>query len=237
MKTRVATATILILLSIVSSFLEETVFNTVSFLLAFIALWETMDKIDKGWVRGGKFRTLTVVAALLFFLYASFALAFALPLLRWHNPVVVNIWILVLPPIGRWLIISIVSTVVYDTAAFLIGQRFGKRRFENSSFVFLRVSPKKSWEGSLGALLISVPVVVFLSGNLLSLGLAFSVLLGIALGMAAFFGDLIESGLKRLLGTKDMGNLLPGHGGLLDRLDSHMMSMVVTITILLIIRE
>lgn len=107
---------------------------------------------------------------------------------------------------------------VNDTGAYLIGSMFGKHR------LFERISPKKSWEGfwgGMGAALIASQVFSYYSPEIVFwkwLGLA-----GIIVVFATW-GDLTESLLKRTLGVKDSGNVLPGHGGMLDRFDSIMMA-------------
>ncbi len=101
-----------------------------------------------------------------------------------------------------------------DTGAYLIGSMLGKHR------LFARISPKKSWEGFFGGL----AVAVLGSQLLATLDPLYSHLqwMGLAIVVVAFgtWGDLIESLLKRTIGVKDSGNLLPGHGGMLDRFDS-----------------
>lgn len=101
-----------------------------------------------------------------------------------------------------------------DTMAYLIGSQIGKRPF------FSRISPKKTWEGTLGGI-----VGVFIVSWLLSLLITdFSLAEWLALGAVAAImgtaGDLVESMLKRSVNIKDSGNIMPGHGGFLDRFDS-----------------
>lgn len=108
----------------------------------------------------------------------------------------------------------ILAAAASDTAAFYAGTRLGKRR------IWPTVSPKKSWAGSVGGMIGCVLVVAGLG---LALGRASwwaFALLGVLLNLAAQMGDFFESALKRSLGIKDSGTLLPGHGGLLDRIDS-----------------
>jgi phosphatidate cytidylyltransferase len=106
-----------------------------------------------------------------------------------------------------------------DTFAYLFGITLGKHR------LFLRVSPKKSWEGAIGGGLVTLALGWGLGSwlELLSpalwLGLAFLVVLG------GTFGDLFESLLKRSVNIKDSGSILPGHGGILDRFDSLLFSI------------
>lgn len=105
-----------------------------------------------------------------------------------------------------------------DTGAFLVGSAFGKRK------LFERISPKKSWEGFWGGLVIVLIASQAFAwyapeiGRLHWLGLAAVIVL------FATWGDLTESLLKRTLGVKDSGNVLPGHGGILDRFDSVLMA-------------
>lgn len=111
-----------------------------------------------------------------------------------------------------------------DTGAFLFGSTFGKHR------LFERVSPKKSWEGFWGGLFCSVATgaVIGLTPTGLSADgegnpVLFWTLAGVVVSVASTFGDLFESVIKRNLHLKDSGNLIPGHGGILDRIDSLLM--------------
>lgn len=102
-----------------------------------------------------------------------------------------------------------------DTGAYCVGSLLGKHK------LFPRISPKKSWEGFVGGVVIAV-----LAGYAFSLffsyvmGAAWWMLMAFVVAIAGTFGDLMESMLKRTCGVKDSGNILPGHGGLLDRFDS-----------------
>ena len=113
------------------------------------------------------------------------------------------------------LLLAFVMIWMNDTGAFLVGCTIGKHR------LFERISPKKSWEGFWGGLVFSV-----LSGVAYyyfvdqAQGLPFYVILGVIASIFATFGDLVESMFKRSIGVKDSGNLIPGHGGILDRIDS-----------------
>lgn len=105
--------------------------------------------------------------------------------------------------------------ILGDTFAFFVGSRFGKRRLAP------RLSPNKSWEGAVGGIAGSVLAAVLAHvwfWQRLPLGHALA--LGVILGTAGILGDLAESMLKRASGVKDSSNLIPGHGGLLDRTDS-----------------
>lgn len=99
-----------------------------------------------------------------------------------------------------------------DTFAYLVGCKFGKKR------LFERHSPKKSWEGFFGGLsatIIAAVVMYLIYGN----GLVAWLLIAILTSVVGTLGDLVESMFKRQMGVKDSGNILPGHGGILDRFD------------------
>lgn len=105
-----------------------------------------------------------------------------------------------------------------DTGAFCVGSLFGKNR------LFERISPKKSWEGFWGGLILCIisSIAFFHWGNSLFKGPELPVWIGLSIIVSIFstWGDLCESLIKRSLGVKDSGNILPGHGGILDRIDS-----------------
>jgi phosphatidate cytidylyltransferase len=105
-----------------------------------------------------------------------------------------------------------------DTAAYLVGITLGKHRLME------RISPKKSWEGFFGGLVIAVLAAWLLSGWLGVLDTAGWMVVAVIISITGTFGDLIESMLKRSMGVKDSGTIMPGHGGFLDRFDSAIVS-------------
>ncbi len=118
---------------------------------------------------------------------------------------------------GRELVLAIVGlTIVYDIAAFGVGYFWGSRPLAP------HVSPKKSWEGAIGATLVVIAVAVGAVAPSVATFDTVGRSVGLALIVAVFapLGDLSESLIKRDLGIKDMGSILPGHGGVLDRIDS-----------------
>ena len=128
------------------------------------------------------------------------------------------------PAPGRglaWLLVTILTAVASDVAAMLVGQRLGRHPF------FTAISPRKTVEGAAAGIVLCVPVM--LAGGLVFLGLAAwqAALLGLLVGVSAEAGDLVESQMKRLAGVKDSSTLIPGHGGLLDRLDSLLFPPIV----------
>lgn len=121
---------------------------------------------------------------------------------------------------GLLLLAIFIFIWVNDTGAYLVGSRWGKRRLAPS------ISPKKSVEGSIGGLLLVLLSAVILR-LLLFPELSWLRILLIATVVAVFgtIGDLFESSLKRQAGVKDSGKLIPGHGGILDRIDSLLLAV------------
>jgi phosphatidate cytidylyltransferase len=101
-----------------------------------------------------------------------------------------------------------------DTGAYLVGVSLGKHRLME------RISPKKSWEGFFGGLFIAMAAAWFLAGWLGVVDRTGWLIISIIVTVAGTYGDLAESMLKRSLGVKDSGTIMPGHGGFLDRFDS-----------------
>ena len=127
------------------------------------------------------------------------------------------------PQGGRWIFFLFLVVWGGDTGAYFIGRTFGKRK------LIERISPNKTWEGAMGGLVSSGAAAVLGWAIFLSPEYSFFqiLLLGIVLGGVGQTGDLIESLLKRSAGVKDSGTLLPGHGGVLDRFDSILLSAPV----------
>ena len=118
-------------------------------------------------------------------------------------------------PDGDRRVTCFVATVVAsDVGGYATGVLFGKH------LLAPRISPKKTWEGLAGSTVMCVSVGVILCTSLLHTQWWQGVVFGVAVVASATLGDLGESMIKRDLGVKDMGSLLPGHGGILDRLDS-----------------
>jgi phosphatidate cytidylyltransferase len=122
---------------------------------------------------------------------------------------------------GRGWVLALVATVwAYDSFAYAFGRAFGRRRFLE------HISPSKTYAGLfggiLGAVLVAAAVMVGLGRSP-----AEGVVVGVLVGLAAQAGDLAESMLKRAAGAKDSGRLIPGHGGMLDRVDSFLFAAPV----------
>lgn len=115
---------------------------------------------------------------------------------------------------GRWpAILAFLMVFASDVAGYFVGRGLGRRPLQPE------LSPNKTMEGSAGALLGAV-AVGWLGHRVLGLGVVPGLILGALSGILAQYGDLAESALKRWAGVKDSGGLLPGHGGMLDRMDS-----------------
>jgi phosphatidate cytidylyltransferase len=121
-----------------------------------------------------------------------------------------------------WLAFALGVNWVGDTGAYYVGRQFGRHKLA------AQVSPGKTWEGSAGSLAVSVLFgAVFLPYFIPNVPVWMAIVISVAANIAGQFGDLAESALKRGAGVKDSGNLLPGHGGLLDRVDSSLFSLPV----------
>lgn len=120
-----------------------------------------------------------------------------------------------------WIVVCALAMIwISDTGAFLTGTLFGRHK------LFPRLSPKKSWEGFLGGIIFNIGAAfIYFYCFHLDAGLFLSnvqgwIFIGICITAFATLGDLFESLLKRSIGIKDFGSIIPGHGGILDRIDS-----------------
>jgi phosphatidate cytidylyltransferase len=118
-------------------------------------------------------------------------------------------------PGAAWVMLALAITWIQDSAAYFVGRAFGRTKMAPV------LSPKKSWEGFAGGLVASVLTALAAVPLLgLPIGYLAAGLIGLAAGVAGPLGDLGESLIKRQVGVKDSGALIPGHGGILDRMDS-----------------
>jgi len=130
-------------------------------------------------------------------------------------------YLLMLPEIegfnagGAGLVLFLIFLTQFnDVAQYTWGKLFGKHK------IIPKVSPNKTWQGFLGGVFTTTLLAVLLSGFLTPLSLPMSIVAGLIISVAGFVGDITISALKRDIGVKDTGSLLPGHGGVLDRVDS-----------------
>ena len=112
------------------------------------------------------------------------------------------------------ILIAVVGPWISDSGAYFAGRVFGR------NLLFPTLSPNKTVEGSVGGLLLTVLIVAPLAYQLLDFTIAKALVMGAGVSVSSQCGDLFESSLKRILDVKDLGNFLPGHGGILDRVDS-----------------
>lgn len=115
---------------------------------------------------------------------------------------------------SMWVLAFVVTVSMIDTMGYLIGRQFGRHKLAPG------VSPKKTWEGLLASISAGLASAILFSTLGLHLSWWLGLLFGALLLVGAVFGDLAESLIKRDLGVKDMSTVLPGHGGVMDRLDS-----------------
>ena len=113
-----------------------------------------------------------------------------------------------------WTLFTIFAVIASDAAALLVGSRIGRHPF------FVAISPNKTVEGAIAGVVGAVVVMVVGVSGVLGISPIHALVLGVLVGVSAAIGDLVESQMKRLADVKDSSRLIPGHGGVLDRLDS-----------------
>lgn len=162
--------------------------------------------------------------------YVAGLLSFCI-LLRCLATPLQNGWLamLAIPPGAAWLYTVLAMTWLQDSAAYFVGRSFGRHKLAPI------LSPKKSWEGAIGGFVTST-LTALLAAPLLGLPLhpALAALLGALCGISGPLGDLAESLIKRQIGVKDSGQLIPGHGGVLDRADSLLFTAATTYCFILL---
>jgi phosphatidate cytidylyltransferase len=156
-------------------------------------------------------------------LYIGFPLSYVL-LLRGYDTSVwrgfSGMWVY-LPRGVWWLLMVLLGVWGFDAAAFFAGRAFGRHKLAP------RISPAKTWEGVLGGFVLSIAAGLLLTVRPLGVPWYLAIVLGILVGIAAVLGDLAESLIKRQTHVKDSGQFMPGHGGLLDRVDSLLFAVIV----------
>ena len=119
-----------------------------------------------------------------------------------------------------WLVLTVAMT---DVGAYVVGKSVGKTQF-------CQTSPNKTIEGVAGGILVATFSGMLIGLSIVDLGVSFTISFMVAL--SSIYGDLFESSLKREAGVKDSGNLLPGHGGVLDRIDGYLFGAIVMLVLL-----
>jgi phosphatidate cytidylyltransferase len=129
---------------------------------------------------------------------------------------------------GAWILLALLAVVwIADTAAFFAGRSFGQRKLAPG------ISPGKTWEGVYGAMFALVLYASAVSAAVVGLRIVGALVMALALLYFSVLGDLFESWIKRVAGRKDSGTLLPGHGGVLDRIDALTAALPIAAGILL----
>jgi phosphatidate cytidylyltransferase len=155
-------------------------------------------------------------AAAFLVIYLPLTLSFSMLLLR-------------RPEDGAYWVLTFVTTVaLIDSSGYLVGRVFGKHKLAPG------VSPKKTWEGLLASIIFGSATAISLLVFLLEGPWWVGLILAASVILAAVFGDLAESLIKRDLGVKDMSKLLPGHGGMMDRLDSMLPASLMTYLVMVV---
>lgn len=193
-----------------------------SFLMAGLALWATLTVLKILMAEGPQALPRAVAAAAMYFYLVM--------------PMGTAVLILYFVPKGwLWLVMSMAAPWISDVFAFFTGSLIGRHK------IVPRISPKKTVEGSIGGLFGGVVAVGVLLPMIVGLDAAsffrspklllFAAACGIILSVASQFGDWLASGIKRWCDVKDFGNWLPGHGGILDRFDSVLFTLPVTLAL------
>jgi phosphatidate cytidylyltransferase len=133
--------------------------------------------------------------------------------------------------LGRhWLLFALLVTFATDTGAFFVGRAVGRHAMAPG------ISPNKTWEGSVGGLVFGVTAALIIGLGLdLSLAKWQHGVIGVTVAVVAQLGDLFESKLKRIAEVKDSGSIIPGHGGVMDRLDSVVISIPAVYYLLVLV--
>jgi phosphatidate cytidylyltransferase len=133
----------------------------------------------------------------------------------------VFVWLIETPQGPGWTLMLFSTTWAADVGAYLVGTLLKGPK------LWPRYSPNKTWAGFVGGLIAAVAAAVGVAATVMRLSLAGAALIGLAGGLGTMAGDLWESMLKRRFGVKDSGHLIPGHGGILDRVDGLMFAVMV----------
>jgi phosphatidate cytidylyltransferase len=147
--------------------------------------------------------------------YIAYTLSYIVRMRAMSTPLSDGLLSTYMAPGVAWIITTLASTWLCDTFAYFSGRHFGKH------LLAPHISPKKTWEGSIGGV---IGAILTSSACIPLFGLPIpwwgGIIIGVMAGIVGPLGDLAESLIKRQLGIKDLGTLFPGHGGMLDRIDS-----------------
>jgi len=139
--------------------------------------------------------------------------AFGVVWIAWPLSALISLQLLS-DPDWHYLLLCFLIPWLTDTGAYFVGRLIGRHKMAPV------ISPKKSWEGAVGGLICGVLIVLLYNKLFLDLPVLLVLIIGVVGSVVGQIGDLLESWIKRWAGVKDSGNLIPGHGGILDRFDS-----------------
>ncbi len=199
--------------------------NFVKILLDLVCLLSLIGVVGCGWnISNWMFPVIVRMVAQLYYKHDDAVKSLSLSMLKQVYLGVGLGSMLSISMVPNYLLVVLALIWINDTGAYLVGSAIGKHR------LFERISPKKSWEGFFGGLVLAVACVILL-GDLLpeyfrmEMTMEMTIIFAVLIVVMATFGDLIESQVKRTLHIKDSGTIIPGHGGLLDRIDSILLAM------------
>tara|TARA_Y100000766_G_scaffold283166_1_gene298146 strand:- start:708 stop:1367 length:660 start_codon:yes stop_codon:yes gene_type:complete len=129
------------------------------------------------------------------------------------------------------ILVLFIMTWIFDTFAYIVGSKIGKNK------ILPKISPKKSWEGFIGGYIFTLLSVYFINQYFECFTLNFLILLALIIPFTASAGDFIASYYKRIANVKDSGIIIPGHGGMLDRMDAFMISIPVLYILINLLNE
>lgn len=186
--------------------------------IAVIVVWRLLAQMASDSTRSAIDTVADLATGAFVQIYVPFLASFAVVLVRQEG--------------GQWWVLAFLILVVsVDTGAYVAGLNFGKHPMAP------RISPKKTWEGFIGAGIAAVIAGVLLAIFMLQVDWWVGVILGLLILGTATMGDLTESLIKRDMGVKDMSSWLPGHGGILDRLDSMLPSAPIALAVFLMVHS
>jgi phosphatidate cytidylyltransferase len=184
------------------------------FVLGVVELWRLARALP-----GARSQAAAFVAGGIVLAGGLFALLYLTSYVQGHGDLIppdARVWPWLRINLYPWILMALLPTWAGDITAYVVGSLIGRRKLAP------RISPGKTWEGTIAGFLAAAIAVWFVGAQVFSPALPADILVPVALavGPAGLLGDLLESGLKRAVGVKDSGTIFPGHGGVLDRIDS-----------------
>jgi phosphatidate cytidylyltransferase len=184
------------------------------FVLGLLELWRLVRALPRTGARAGAFVAGSIVLG-----GGLFALLYLTSYVQGHGELIApdaRVWPWARMNIYPWIFMALLPTWAADITAYVVGSLTGRRKLAP------RISPGKTWEGTIAGFVAAAVAVWFVGTQVFIPGLSTGIVvpLALAVGPAGLLGDLLESALKRAAGVKDSGTIFPGHGGVLDRIDS-----------------